>query len=426
MTTPIRYQPVGPITSGSEVVLAAVINRVMYVATYDSTAVPVSGALVAENLVFYPFVVGGGTNTVNQIFSNNLLTLSVNRGRDNFITMQGSSSSTATGLWFSIASTFVPTNGNLFLRYILGREEMLLTPVTDYSEPPDPYVVFSGASYKFLGPRSQTVPGSVVYRPATSPQNLAVDTPIYIIPTVYHVHTTHNMSTAVCSSPIHDPITALKIFYCSNCSDYSTGCGGAICTNIPKTGVWTRSEDCTRSINYDYCKKGETCGSCFGPCDLADSTCDYNTPGGQASVNGNTNPFRCTRDFIQLSPGTDIPFYRQTWFIVLIVIIVVIALIIVFYMYLGRRRTTPSSSPTNTSYSSSSSLPNTANTSYSSNTFSPTNTSYSSSSPTLTTANTFSPNNTSYSSSSPTLTTANTSYSPTTFSPTNTSYSPTS
>lgn len=337
MTTPVRYEPIGPVLSGDDVVLAIKVNSTLYVATYDSTATQGEN-LIIENVLFYPLYIGSPAK-INPILTTSTLLILTVTGIPESMVMTVKTPSIISGYTLNVAQLQRGTvNDPQFRLTLVNVPETKIKLTSKYSNPPNGSSLFSTVDYRFFS-MGGNVNAYALYRPPSNPTSQAVNTSIFTISAAYHTSSNADMTVKTCSSGVEDPLGALQIFYCSSCRDYTTGCG-SLCTNKP-VKAWTRSNDCQRAIDYNYCLTNETCGSCLGACQDTTSDCLYNPPNSQNAKNGDTRPFRCSKALGNLTPGKNIPWYQQMWFIAFIVILIVIAIIIAAWHVLGNRKEKP-------------------------------------------------------------------------------------
>lgn len=303
MTTPVKYYPTGPIRPGEDIVLSMVINRTLYVAIYSD-----------GNVSFVPFIVDAQMNSL--ITSETLLVLKVDGTVGDF-TATVKSPASIVNQFLNITSTTTP---NILSISTVSRTFNL---ASDYSAPPFGYTLFSTVNYKFMVGTSNV---SVNY--VTNNTSTTTSTTIYTIAAAYHESTSDNVASMTCTSGNENPTGALMLFNCSILGS---------CTGLTRSVAWTRVNDCRRALNYNYCKAGQLCGECLGPCTATDSGCNYNSPNSAHHQNGNTEPFICSSAPRVQAPT---PTHQQGWFVTIIVILVIIAVLVAIYVLYHRERNT--------------------------------------------------------------------------------------
>lgn len=339
MTTPVRYQPIGPVRIGEDVVLAIKANGVLYVATYDSSATIGTNSIV-ENVVFFPLYTGTPAR-INPIITNLTLLVFKVDGTPDSISMTVKTPSSIAGYSLTVDRLRPGTvNDPLFRLTLVEFSQSKMKLTSKYSNPPLGYSLFSSVDYKFFSPGNLSSNAFPIYRPPSNPNSQAINTSIFTIAAAYHEHTHENPTLTTCTSGAEDPLGALNFFYCSDRPN------SGVCQNA-NVVAWTRISDCQRAIEYDYCLTGETCGVCLGSCGTGTNQCVYVAPNSQRdlamNINNNKKIFVCTGPDAPLTPANDVdkPWYEQVWFVALIIIIVVIALLVMGYYVMKKRNSQP-------------------------------------------------------------------------------------
>lgn len=341
-----RQPPIGPINSGEVVSLVVKYNNLYYVATYDS---------LRDDILFLWYFSDLGV--VNPTLNNNTI-------------MQFRVSGNYDHLILDVTNT--RASGRRVLSKLSGTTRVMsvippssaddsIAVVTEYSAPPSPGVLFASANY------APTVAGvgssiSIVGQQTSVGTPFIANADIYPIPTVFYLRSEGDTSTFTCSTSMSDASLGIRTFICQSCS--GSGCGGVqYCTNPSTSIAWTRITDCQVDNLYAYCKKGQTCGQCYGQCGGGHQECRHAT--GSRFVCSNQTPI-INSELITLNPsGAFQPFLpggqvneddlfivpynytppgSDTVAIVIICIVVLIIIIgIAVYIYESRQTPTPAS-----------------------------------------------------------------------------------
>lgn len=296
MTTPVRYFPTGPIKTGDNIILAITIKTSVYVAIYDK-----------NTIVFHPLYISGKLNPVINLSS--VLVFNIDMSGTRMVVKRPSN---VLGNFLSIDENNILTVNQTQSRFILKSK---------YSDPPNGYVAFSCVDYNFT---TRDIAPLIYYNTGTKTQT--INNKIFIISSSYFLHDNDDVSTTICQSIVDDPIQAAEIF--------SNSING-----IKQHAAWTRIRDCTRSVNYNYCLKNQTCGECLGPCKTAESQCIYNSHNSSNYAKGNIDTFVCSDRAISIDKSNipDTPFYKSGFIVLVIIILVIISICIAIYTMTRRR-----------------------------------------------------------------------------------------
>lgn len=353
-----RYQPVGPIDSTNRFLLVAFMPgfqnvSIPYVATVEQNGTGVVFLPVASNTTTgLNRVLNNGNLIQFQItgtLSQALLTSNVNNRALLPVINRNTSEPTIVAL--QDPSTYI--NPYIELR-------------SNYSPPPAPHLLLSGAAYTMIGSPSGGVPSvnlAVRYQPTTGGGAVnTITTQVYPIAVNYVASLGMEASMRTCSTPNNDPVRALQVFYCSwcggNCVNYCST------NNIPGT-AWTNLSDCNNGFNYVYCTNNVFCGqngtqNCYAACSSTGQDCRYAAQ---------TRKLVCVNSSVPLSPLTpasgggtptpptppgpapgpriipwkplinNTPWYSSWWFIISVIVIILLVLVLIYVYSQSRVRT---------------------------------------------------------------------------------------
>lgn len=319
MTTPIRAQPVGPISANEDVVLVSIIDGALYALCVGTV-----------NPTFYKIYQSDGS--INPYVTSNIIIASIS-GAQNHLVMIVNSPQQYKGYILAQSGNVDPNAATMVLI------DSNTTPVpygysvatsSKYVVPPGPGIFLSGVGYKFYGSRTNTTDFTPLNSDKTAStgvqyainefQTTLSTELIYPLPVIIY----QNIGN-VCKVVTTSPFDVINVFYCSICSTVSGAC--SVCANVGNKKAWARLSDCNANYDYVYCTIGEYCGSCYGPCQMY-GTCNMNTK---------NDGFQCAIPPSPIKPV--IPWYRSIWFLVIVLLLVFLSIIITIYYIFYRHPT---------------------------------------------------------------------------------------
>ncbi len=306
MTSPIKFYPIGPISSGDPVVLASFINNLLYIGTFNTST---------SDILFISYLDPVDLSSVNTALTTaNVIQFTVGGNMSSFTL---DAKMPISGIRLLTKSVSSP---NVLDALSLQSPNNTLKLTSPYQSPSSPGVVFSTANYNIFTSSNQMT--SIPYfNIVTNALNYAMVSMYFIPVNIYTQSNTGN--SFICSSLTSNFFTSLQMFFCSFCSSLGiNSCGGPVfCIQassggqLPASIGYTQVTDCQRGYAYNYCKNNQTCGNsnCYGACANTSQTCQV----------GANNIISCTN-----------PSSPTTWYwIIIAVIIILIIVILLYYCY---------------------------------------------------------------------------------------------
>lgn len=327
-----RFQPVGPIKEGQNVLLCSIINGAPYIATYDTS---VKDCIFR----FLPRPNSKEAGISPGLTEQNILVLQYEG-----VIERGVFVDTKRGLqllpYFSSGTPYLSLQ-------VEASAVALPSMTTSYAKPPSPEVLLSGASYEVQG-SSDTKTGIVVGVRYLNPTNGGILTVAARVIPIYlpYIASSGSGGTLTCSAANALAFNAAQVFFCSWALATSNTVQGSYCSAqaVPST-TWTSHDDCSSNFNYTYCPAGTFCGGttgCYAECAnggdcvvrsgklvcAGGSPTPPPTPGG----GGGTQPLRpiVPRRIEPLKIAA--PWYDSWWFIIALIAFV-LSILFVIYMY---------------------------------------------------------------------------------------------
>lgn len=311
MTTPLRTEPVGPITVGDSVAWCAIFDNELMVLIGNGSNIRLESFYkkstndpnpsVNSSTIIITSVSGSIDHLVLQIMSPQDLSGSL-------MVQSGKTESAILPALISVSST---------TSYAWS------TATSSYQRPPNGVVLLASVPYKIYGSLSGTLSSYLPLGPDKNKSTgveaifnggiINYNGPLIPIPIKFFIKSGNACAVA------SDYIGAIELFYCSQCSMLNGGCASCIGENKIQP-AWTREEDC--GTTYDYCVTGQYCGNCYGGCASELSTCTFSEV---------DKKFNCIVADAEVVPLT---FLQKYWIVLLIVgIIVILIVALVIYHY---------------------------------------------------------------------------------------------